>query len=306
MPANIMDTAFPDITGKSTQEALQVITDYLFSLMEQLRYVLNNLGTDNFNETELTTLKTGILDVAAKQAKIIADSIDLTGYVTFNSLSTPGQVEIDGGNLKADGTITGQNIRGGTIGIGPNGAGFNFNVDSSGNVTLNGNITWGAANSPVRVQYSVDGATNWHDTYTTGDMFARYSYDGGSTWTNAMKVVAVDGKDGKDGSDATVPGYITSTVIGPNEIAASLIRGNLITIQSANGLADSGLLLKGYVGGTPYDMLKIHYFMGTGAEVWFDSPASAQAYWGFANTKFYGNINFSDATVTGLPYPVFE
>ena len=35
-------------------------------------------------------------------------------------------------------------------------------------------------------------------------MFASYTYDGGGTWTSAVKIVGTDGSDGADGSDASV------------------------------------------------------------------------------------------------------
>ena len=55
MPNNLMmaDVNFPDLSGKSQKEQISTITNYLFMLLEQLRYVLNNLGISNFNESEL-------------------------------------------------------------------------------------------------------------------------------------------------------------------------------------------------------------------------------------------------------------
>lgn len=50
-----LDTSFPNLEGKNTQESLQTIMDYLYQLLEQLRYTLHNLGTQNFNQTELNT-----------------------------------------------------------------------------------------------------------------------------------------------------------------------------------------------------------------------------------------------------------
>ena len=36
----------------------------------------------------------------------------------------------------------------------------------------------------------------WHDTFTAGDTFAKYSYDGGTTYTSAVKITGTDGSDG--------------------------------------------------------------------------------------------------------------
>lgn len=48
-----LDTSFPSMDGKNTEAKIQAIQDYLYQLLEQLRYTLNNLNPDNFNETEV-------------------------------------------------------------------------------------------------------------------------------------------------------------------------------------------------------------------------------------------------------------
>lgn len=59
MPGNLLsaDTAFPTFTaGQSTDEKLGVVTNYLYMLLEQLRYTMANLGAGNFNDTELAEI----------------------------------------------------------------------------------------------------------------------------------------------------------------------------------------------------------------------------------------------------------
>lgn len=122
----------------------------------------------------------------------------------------------------------------GSLGIGYNSGAQsshyrNFYVDSNGNVTmrgsitLGGNITWGSGTSPTQVVYSeplsngtalskpVDGTlynnTNfqesdssyWHRKMSASDMYASYTYDGGLTWTIAVKIVGTDGAPGPQG-----------------------------------------------------------------------------------------------------------
>lgn len=56
MPSNFLtaDTKFPQIdNNKSDKENLDTVVNYLFVLLEQLRYTLGNLDTENFNETAL-------------------------------------------------------------------------------------------------------------------------------------------------------------------------------------------------------------------------------------------------------------
>lgn len=59
MPGNLLsaDTSFPTFTPEQTNEQkLDVVTNYLYMLLEQLRYTLANLGAGNFNETELNEI----------------------------------------------------------------------------------------------------------------------------------------------------------------------------------------------------------------------------------------------------------
>lgn len=59
MPSNILaaDVLFPHLTERqSTDEKFTVVTDYLYMLLEQLRYTLANLGEENFNATELANI----------------------------------------------------------------------------------------------------------------------------------------------------------------------------------------------------------------------------------------------------------
>ena len=56
MPNSLLaaDTLFPKIDEeKSQNENLRTVTNYLYMLVEELRYTFSNLGADNFNETEL-------------------------------------------------------------------------------------------------------------------------------------------------------------------------------------------------------------------------------------------------------------
>lgn len=143
--------------------------------------------------------------------------VDNDGNVTM----TKGSININGKFVVTnDGNAE---LNGGSININDN-----FVVDAYGNVQLNGNIIWGAGASPTQsvfaraaltkpangTQYNSFASSNstaWHKTFDTiNDRFASYTYDGGATWTDAVKVVGTDGingqdgTDGRDGSDASV------------------------------------------------------------------------------------------------------
>lgn len=59
MPSNILttDTSFPQLTEEqSNDEKFGVITNYLYMLLEQLRYSMANLGKENFNDAEFDNI----------------------------------------------------------------------------------------------------------------------------------------------------------------------------------------------------------------------------------------------------------
>lgn len=119
------------------------------------------------------------------------------------------------GHLHAeDGEFTG-NIKGGTININDN-----FKVDSAGNVTLNGNITWGTGASPTQVVYARTALTKpsdntswssfpasnssaWHTAYSFSDYYASFTYDGGKTWGEPILVRGINGTNGANGTNGS-------------------------------------------------------------------------------------------------------
>lgn len=90
MPGNILsvDTGFPNLKQGNPEEKISVLAGYVYQLLEQLRYTLNNLGQENFNDTELKGLEklfTGPLTVRVEETEkgvarleIAADEITAT------------------------------------------------------------------------------------------------------------------------------------------------------------------------------------------------------------------------------------
>ncbi|MGL5764268.1 MAG: hypothetical protein ACRCX8_01375 [Sarcina sp.] len=145
---------------------------------------------------------------------IVADEIT-SG--TLSAIAITG-VNISGTEITG-GSVKGANISGGTLNIGNN----NYMVNTQGNLTcngsvvlagnilMNGHVSWGVDNSPVKVQYSVDGRTNWHTTFNNDDKFARYSYDGGNSYTPAVKIVGTDGTSVKIIGEVSDPSLLPPT-----------------------------------------------------------------------------------------------
>lgn len=226
----------------------------------------------------------------------------------------------------------------------------NFYVDRDGNVTMQGNInmstgsiTWGSGNSPVQVLYCVTAAsaptgpasgypatsaTEWHQTIGSSDLYAAYSYDGGSTWTDAVKIRGEDGKNGSSANvtysnikaalqraESTQTTFITADSAGAPNIYGGQIYGSKFHGRSFNvymtdddDFSDAsdvdGFNLYADYGNTTYHFLTIKYhqeFLAPYIDI--NSPSDAPIIMGTANgsISFKGNIKFNDATkVTGL------
>ncbi len=157
-----------------------------------------------------------------------AFQVDEFGNLTANSGVFKGSLESPTltGKLYAGGTEEDTWIIGAGLSIGGEGIlntpkNANFYVDTSGNVTMKGDITlsgsinlsagkitWSSSNTPVQVQYSGDGINDWHPDFRPNtnhpdenDYYARYSYDGGDSWTGAILIQGRNGEDGKNGTD---------------------------------------------------------------------------------------------------------
>ena len=101
MPSSLqtLDTAFPKIDDhQTTEENFNQVVNYLYMLLENLRYTLGNLGEDNFNDTELDSI--GKLITEPVWARIADDEGNIhTLNVTAENLLS--QVSDLDGNLSA-------------------------------------------------------------------------------------------------------------------------------------------------------------------------------------------------------------
>ncbi len=145
----LADVSFPHLDeNKSDGENLREVTNYLFMLLEQLRYTLGNIGRENFNDTELEGISNDITEPVCKELRglsgevstftqtvnglrlsvsngqessvlqlmsgetlLSSADIQIKGMVTFAALSGSGTSVINGDNIKT-GTISAINIYG--------------------------------------------------------------------------------------------------------------------------------------------------------------------------------------------------
>ena len=73
----------------------------------------------------------------------------------------------------------------------------------------------------INVQYSVDGATNWHATFTAGDIYMRQLV-GANSWSAAIRIVGATGTAGAAGSagatGAPGPGVVFRGIYSPSTV----------------------------------------------------------------------------------------
>jgi len=180
-----------------------------------------DIGDGNFTVDEDGNMYAGNAIFAGKitAAKICGDlmSDGEDGWLRGCGISIGGNNWKEGeGNfyVDSDGNVK---IKKGSINLGND----NFvvtndgNVTMAGSITMTGNITWSKGNSPCQVLYarttypipsgkydafSDYNAIGWHKVFDTiNDYYASYTYDGGGTWTSAIKVRGTDGVDGANG-----------------------------------------------------------------------------------------------------------
>ena len=74
-----LDTGFPNLSGNgSAEDKLRAVQDYLYQLLEQLRYSMNNLGAENFNENSLNEITGPIRAEISDTAKGLTTLIEVT------------------------------------------------------------------------------------------------------------------------------------------------------------------------------------------------------------------------------------
>ena len=328
MPGNLLsaDTSFPTFTPEQTNEQkLDVVTNYLYMLLEQLRYTLQNLGSGNFNDTELDEIGMKItqpiyvdLENAAgaiADLTLTADQLtsrleDAEGnissieqYARSITLSVSngetsstikllaGGVQIASQIIKMDGLVTFTGLEEGTTVI--NGGCIQTGLINAQYLNLTGSITFSDLSSSVQQDIS-DALDTANDAYELA-------------------------------SGITLPSYIKNTYIDSVRIESPTIiagefYGNEFNVYPQSGSQGSFNLYGDTSQSSGFHMLEISYYWGDGAFVDFGSPAGAIARWDFGTTRFNGttisfepgtdvsfsgDVDFSRANVTGL-YMVFD
>lgn len=200
-------------------------------------------------------------------------------------------IAIEGVNITAStltgGEIIGAKIKGGSLNINDR-----FIVDSDGDVQMSGSVTWGADNSPVKVKYSSDNK-NWHYNFESNDTFAKYSYDGGLTWTEGIKIRGTDGINGVPGQNgADGQTYYTWIVYADDAF------GNGLSLSSNN---------KRYIGiaynkpsSTPELKVSHYSFSKIQGDNGLDGSDGLPGTNGLDGKTYYAWIKYADSPTSGM------
>lgn len=305
MPSNILsaDTSFPNLTDEqTTDQKFKVITDYLYMLLEQLRYSMGNLGVENFNETSFQQISGLIQEPIYAQLedvdKNIASLVLEAEY--FNTRLTDAEGNISSLTQTSETFRTQiQDLNGQMTSVTQSVNGIQTQI-----VGLDGSVT--------TITQTLNGLTVEDSGGTTlirGDRIETGSLvlTGTITWDDLASDAQGEINDAMNKANSAydlayanqLPGYIKSTYIDSTEIRSPTIRGNNVHVyatQNGNG----GFFLHGMFDGVMYSMLSLSYYGGDTPYITFDSPDGGYARWAFNRSEFSGNISFSQANVTGL------
>ena len=328
MPGNLLsaDTSFPTFTPEQTNEQkLDVVTNYLYMLLEQLRYTLQNLGAGNFNDTELKDIGLTITQPIYVDLENAAGAIaDLT--LTADQLTS--RLEDAEGNISA----IDQYARSITLSVSNGETSSTIKLLAGGVqiasqiIQMDGLVTFTGLEEGTTV---INGGC-----IQTGLINAQYlNLTGSITFSDLSSSVQQDISDALDtandayelASGITLPSYIKNTYIDSVRIESPTIiagefYGNEFNVYPQSGSQGSFNLYGDTSQSSGFHMLEISYYWGDGAFVDFGSPAGAIARWDFGTTRFNGttisfepgtdvsfsgDVDFSRANVTGL-YMVFD
>ena len=127
MPNRFLDQGYPALEGMDTEQKIRVLADHVYQYEETLRYVLNNLAAENFNETGLQELgltitqpitvllnnvEGNIASLNATAEEIKAQVTDGSGNYTVLTLQSDG---LHIGNASGTTTISGGDITANSI-----------------------------------------------------------------------------------------------------------------------------------------------------------------------------------------------
>lgn len=217
MPGNILsaDRNFPNLSAEqSDSEKINVIQNYLYMLLEQLRYTMANLGVQNFNEKEFEDIQEIITEPVYAQIK------DTDGNVAALQLQAQGltvRVQDAEGNISS---LT-QTVQGMRLQV--------SNGESSSTITLTAN---GAAISSQLIRFT--GMVTFQDLEGSGTTII----NGDNISTGTISAIDIDGC------------YITGSIFQSVLSSAGRVGGEIEMCYIADTVVAGGIRLDDMGAGT--------------------------------------------------------
>lgn len=90
-----LKTTMGGMTGDASQD-IKTLSNYVFQLTEELRYLLNNLDVTNFNDLGLMRYENGRLQIYAEQIEIKAEELTAKFSDTLDEKMTEINASVDG------------------------------------------------------------------------------------------------------------------------------------------------------------------------------------------------------------------
>lgn len=263
------------VTGNTTNPSIGINEENgLRSAIEQSINSIRLEVADDINglNSRLDITNTSITTIVEKQDKFSEFQQTVEG---FSFMGSGGTVKISGGNIDLTGCITLSDMTDATK----------------------------EAVTGSKSEFSPDGTSNWTTVMTSVDKYRRDWDYNKNAWGPVYQF---------RGTDATVPTYITQTVIAKGKVQAPYIMGTEFSIHPESKNDESGSFnIYGMFNGSENHMFKIEYFdSGTSPSVTIDSPCGAYMYYGHQPVTatgdlgsliyFQGTVDFTQATVRGL------
>lgn len=263
------------VTGNTTNPSIGINEENgLRSAIEQSINSIRLEVADDINglNSRLDITNTSITTIVEKQDKFSEFQQTVEG---FSFMGSGGTVKISGGNIDLTGCITLSDMT----------------DDTKEAVTGS------------KSEFSPNGTSNWTTVMTSVDKYRRDWDYNKNDWGPVYQF---------RGTDATVPTYITQTVIAKGKVQAPYIMGTEFSIHPESENDESGSFnIYGMFNGSENHMFKIEYFdSGTSPSVTIDSPCGAYMYYGHQPVTatgdlgsliyFQGTVDFTQATVRGL------
>ncbi|MGG3920682.1 phage tail spike protein [Geobacillus thermodenitrificans] len=175
------ETSITQLSNQIQLKAEQTTVDTLENRISSAESSINLLS----DEIQLKVDKDGVISAinqTAESIKIQASKVDLTGYVTFTNLSTPGQTTIDGGNLKTN-SVTANKLNVSSLSA----ISANLGTVTAGTitgVTINGstiNSVLNSRNYTTIANNRIHSEGEWNDTvYGLGNMYGIFDVNNGN------------------------------------------------------------------------------------------------------------------------------